>query len=54
MISKGSFVTDGILFGIVLNKTLLACGKRALDAYIVDVGGGRTSVFIASQTRLVD
>jgi len=49
-IRKGSFVTDGLVRGIVKGKGTIG---RNIPAYRVDIGGGRTTLMVADQARRV-
>ena len=54
MFSSGTFITDGCVFGLVLKLGTLKLGRRNVPAYLVDIGGGRTSAILCRCARAVE
>ena len=50
----GDFVTDGALRGFILGPRLTyKLGRHIVDIYRVNIGGGRETVMLADQIRLI-
>lgn len=49
--SRGDFVTDGIVRGLVVGRGTLGNARNPIPAIRVDIGGGRTTVIPVEQAR---
>jgi hypothetical protein len=50
-IGRGSFITDGMVRGLVTGRGYVGSGRNKTPVYRVNIGGGRTSVIPVAGAR---
>jgi hypothetical protein len=50
---RGSFITDGLVRGLVTGRGTMGSSRRPIPAYRVNLGGGQSTLIPVSQARVI-
>ena len=53
ILPPGTFVTDGIVRGFVIERCMMSAGRRGIPVYKVNIGGERHTLIPCNQARRV-